>query len=86
MRLRREFITHDTGEESLLVPTAGAGFAGLVRGNATLGAILGQLREDTTEEAIVDALGARYDAPREVIARDVARAIAELRAIGALDE
>ena len=86
MKLKKEFIVHDTGSESLLVPAGGAGFSGLVRGNKTLGAILGLLKEDTTEEGIVAAMRRRFDAPEGVIARDVQRALAELRNIGALDE
>ena len=68
------------------MPTGGAGWAGLVRGNRTLGAIIGLLGTDTTEGAIVEAMCRRYDAPEEVIARDVRRALSELRRIGALDE
>lgn len=86
MKLKKEFITHDTGKESLLVPTGSADFSGLVRGNKTLGAILALLKEDTTEEAIVAAMKERFDAPEDVIARDVKKALAELRKIGALDE
>ena len=86
MKLKKGFITHDTGTESILVPMGGAGWAGVVRGNKTLGAILGLLREDTTEAAIIDAMKERFDAPEDVIVRDVKKAIAELRNIGALDE
>lgn len=86
MKLKREFITHDIGNESLLVPLGGAGWSGLVRGNATLGAILALLKEETTEGEIVKAMAGRFDAPEEVIARDVGRALAELRKIGALEE
>ncbi|MCR5137193.1 MAG: PqqD family protein [Oscillospiraceae bacterium] len=86
MKLKREFIAHDTGTESLLVPAGGAGFSGLVRGNQTLGAILALLREDTSEEAVTAAMRQRYDAPEELIARDVKKALSELRRIGALDE
>ena len=86
MRLKREFITHDTGAESLLVPTGGAGWSGLVKGNRTLGAILSLLKEDTTEDAVVAAMKERFDAPEEIITRDVKKALAELRKIGALDE
>ena len=86
MKLKKEFITHDTGKESLLVPTGSADFSGLVRGNKTLGAILALLKEDTTEEAIVAAMKERFGAPEDVIARDVKKALAELRKIGALDE
>lgn len=86
MKLKKEFIAYDTGTESLLVPAGGAGFSGLVRGNKTLGAILALLGEDTTEEAVVAAMKERFDAPEDVIARDVKKALSELRRIGALDE
>ena len=44
------------------------------------------LKKDTTEEAIIDAMGQRFDAPKDTIERDVKKAINELRKIGALDE
>ncbi len=86
MKLKKEFIAHDTGSESLLVPAGGAGFSGLVKGNKTLGVILDLLKEDTTETEIIAAMSARFDAPEAVIARDVKKALTELRKIGALDE
>ena len=86
MRLKKEFITHETGSESMLIPAGGAGFSGLVKGNKTLGTILALLREDTTEEQIISAMKQRFDAPEEKIADDVKKAIAELRKIGAIDE
>lgn len=86
MKLKKEFITHDTGSESLLVPAGGAGFSGLVKGNKTLGAILALLKEDTTEEAVIAAMKQRFDAPEAVITADVKKALSELRKIGALDE
>lgn len=86
MKLKDTFITHDTDTESLLVPVGGAGFSGLVRGNRTLGAILALLREDTTEQEIVVRMKRRFDAPEDEIARDVTRALRELRSIGALEE
>ena len=86
MKLKREFIARDTGSESILVPLGGAGWAGVVKGNRTLGAILGLLREDTAEAAIIDAMKRRFDAPEADIARDVEHALSELRKIGALDE
>ena len=86
MKLRNDFISHDTGSESLLVPAGGAGFAGLVKGNKTLGAILALLKTDTTEDAIVSALRNRFDAPEGAVEADVKKALSELRKIGALDE
>ena len=86
MKLNKEYITHDTGSDSLLVPTGTANFAGLVKGNRTLGVILELLKHDTTEENIITAMKARFDAPEEVITRDVKKALTELRKIGAIDE
>ena len=86
MKLRKEFIAHNTDSESLLVPTGAAGFSGLVKGNKTLGVILDLLKDDTTEADIVAAMKARFNAPEEIITRDVNKAISELRKIGAIDE
>ena len=41
---------------------------------------------DTTEADIVATLKERFDAQEEIIARDVKKALSELRKIGALDE
>ncbi len=86
MKLKKEFITHIVGNESILVPTGEADFSGVVRGNKTLGAVLELLKEETTEEAMIAALKKRFNAPEGAIERDMAKALAELRRIGALDE
>ena len=86
MKLKKEFITHDTGTESLLVPAGNAPFAGLVRGNRTMGAMLELLKQETTEQDIVAAMAARFDAPEEAIRADVKTLLDELRRIHALDE
>ena len=86
MKLKKEFIPHETGNESLLIPAGGAGFSGLVKGNKTLGAILELLKEDTTEETVIMAMQDRFDAPADIIESDVKKAISELRKIGAIDE
>ena len=85
MKLKNEFIAHDTGSETVLVGTGNSGFSGIVRGNRTFGTILELLSEDLTEEQIVAAMKERFDAPEGAIERDVARAIGELKRIGAID-
>ena len=85
MKLKKEFLVHITDPESFLVPTGAADFSGLVRGNATFGRVLELLGRDTSEEAIVAALFAEFDAPESVIAADVKKALAALRSVGALD-
>ena len=85
MKLKKEYITYDTADESMLVPTADAKFAGLIRGNKTLGAIL-ELLKETTEDEVVEKMMARFDAPREVIAKDVHTAVLKLREVDALED
>ena len=86
MKLNKEFLLHNTGGESILVPTGASGFSGVVRGNKTLGAVLELLKNETAEAELVAALKARFDAPAGAIEADVAKALAELRKIGAIDE
>lgn len=86
MKLKETFITQEFDGEQIMVATGGSGFAGLVRSNATAAFIVDCLKEDTTRDAIVDAMCAKYDAPRSVIAEGVDDVIGKLRSIGALDE
>ena len=86
MKLKDEFFVHGTGREALLVPAGGSRFAGIVKGNATLGAILSLLERDRSEAELLAAMGERYDAPEDVLARDLKKALDALRSIGALDE
>ena len=85
MKLKSDFIPYITKDENLLVSTGKADFSGLVRGNKTFGAILEVLKKDVSETDVVSALLDRFDAPEDVIARDVKKALAELRKIGAID-
>ena len=57
-----------------------------MQGNKTLGAILELLKTDTSEDEIIAAMCARFNAPEAVIAADVQKALSGLRKIGALDE
>ena len=86
MKLKKEFISHTTGGQQVMVSSAGSGFSGLVRSNATAAFIVDQLKKETTAEQIIETMLAEYDAPREIISRDVHMVIDTLRGIGALDE
>lgn len=85
MKLNHNFIVHNTGDETLLVPTAEAPFHGLIQGNKTLEFILNCLQEDTTEE-IISAISAEFRGNADEIREDVEKTVSELRRIGALDE
>ena len=85
MKLKKEFITHTSGDEQLMI-TAGGSFNGMVRSNKTAAFIIDMLKEETTKKAIVDAMLERYDADEAVISADVDKVIDALRGIGAIDE
>ena len=86
MKLKDEFVTHEMGDQQVMVAVGDAGFNGLVRSNKTAAFIVDCLKEETTKEKLADALSAKYDAPRDVIERDVDIVLDKLRSIGALDE
>lgn len=85
MKLKAEFITYESDGEQLMV-SCDASFSGLVRSNRTAAFIVDCLKQETTEQEIVERMFEKYDAPRDVLARDVARIVEQLRSIHALDE
>lgn len=85
MKLKSNFVTHNSGDEQLMI-CAGGDFSGMVRSNSTAADIIDLLKKETTREAIVDAMLEKYDAERSVIERDVDKILSSLRSIGAIDE
>ena len=85
MKLKDTYITHDSDGEQILLDTSSS-FAGLIRNNKTAAFIVECLKEDITQEKIVEAMFEKYDAPKEVRAKDVSDVIEKLRKVGALDE
>ena len=88
MRVKDGFISHNIGDEYMVVATGDAAenFNGIIRGNETLVYIFELLKEETTEDEIVDAMCKKYDAPKEVISKDVANVIQKIREAGFLYE
>ena len=85
MKLKDTYITHDSDGEQILLDTSSS-FAGLIRNNKTAAFIVECLKEETTQEKIVEAMFEKYDAPKEVLAKDVLDVIDKLRKVGALYE
>ena len=85
MKLKDTYITHDSDGEQILLDTSSS-FAGLIRNNKTAAYIVECLKEETTQEKIVEAMFEKYDAPKEMLAKDVSEVIGKLRKVGALDE
>ena len=86
MKLKNEFITQEIDGVQFLVPLGGEAFRGVVRSNAAAAFIVNCLQSETTEKAIVDAMRAKYDAPRAVLAADVREILDTLHRINALEE
>lgn len=85
MKFNKNFLVHKTRKETVIVPTANADFSGVVQGNETLGVILDLLKENTTQQKIIDTMTEQYDAPREEIEKDVTDVIVRLKQIGAIN-
>lgn len=81
MKLKYEFVTLDMNGQIAAVPvgdTAGE-VHGMIRMNKTAAAILSLLKEDTTEEQIVDTLMERFDAEREILCSEVHKVLVYLQ-------
>ncbi len=85
MKLKDTFVTQEMDGEQVMVE-AGGGFSGMVRSNATAAFIIDRLKEETTPEAILEAMVQKYDGPREQMASDIDMVLENLREIGALVE
>lgn len=85
MKLKNEFITHNTGDEQIMV-SAGTGFSGLVKSNKTAAFIVDCLKTDTNENEIIEKILSKYDVSEETASADVCRILKTIRSIGAIDE
>ena len=85
MKLKKEFITHTSGDEQLMI-SAGGDFNGMVRSNSTAAEIIDMMKKDITREEIISAMLEKYEVEEAVLAADVDKVISKLREIGAIDE
>lgn len=86
MKLKNGFITHETDGEQIMVSAGSTKFSGLVRSNRTAAFIVDCLKSETNESDIVEKMSEKYDAPKEIISKDVKKILDTLRSIGAIDE
>ena len=86
MRLKYQFETMELEDRIVAVPvgTDVNEFHGVVKLNETSAFIFELLKNDITEEAIVDAMQKEYDAPRSQIAEGVKKCIEEFEEKGLL--
>ncbi len=86
MKLNSNFVTQDIDDTQFLLDIGGSQFSGLVRSNRTAAFIVNLLKTETTKEQIINAMCAKYDAPKSTIEADVEEVLSTLRRIHALDE
>jgi methyltransferase-like protein len=85
MKLKSTFITHNSGNEQLMI-SAGGDFNGMVRSNSTAGEIIDMMKKEITREEIIAAMLEKYEVEESVLSADVDKVIGKLREIGAIDE
>lgn len=87
MKLKEGFITYNTGDENLLVATgeAGKSFNGIVRNNETAAFIAELLKDEITEEEIVNRILDTYDVDENTAKKDVKRLLDTFKREGFLE-
>ena len=86
MKLKAGFVTQEIEGTQFMIPLIREGAKSIVRSNSTAAFIVDCLKEETSEEAIVDKVCDFYAAPRDIIAADVQNILDTLRGFGVLDE
>ena len=72
MHLKYHFEKTKLGDKVIAVPVGeDVSFHGAVKMNKTAAEIFELLKQDTTEEEIVETLSSRYDVPKEQLEADV---------------
>lgn len=88
MKIKEGFVLEKVGSSYLAVAVGAAAknFQGLIRTNET-GAFMWNIVKDNdkTAEELVEALSIEYDAPRDVLLRDVLSFEKQLREAGILE-
>lgn len=87
MRLKKGFITHTVCGTQIMVAAGAeaANFSGIARSNETAAFIVDCLKEETTEEEIVNAILEKYEAERSVVEADVREILDIFYNIGAIE-
>ena len=86
MKLKKEFILHETGSSAILVSVQKKAFPGMLRLNKTAAFIVSRLKAGATEEELIRAVLEKYDASPEEAAESCRLVVGNLRKIGALEE
>ena len=88
MKLKKGFCTQTISDGQVMVPTAEADtdFRGIVRNNETAAFVVDLLKNEISEEEILDALKQEYEGDEELMKKDLSGVLEKLRGIGAIEE
>ncbi len=84
MKLKSGLIIRNVGEKQVIVSSTDE-LCGMIENNETAAFIAELLKNEISEGEIVEKMYEAYDAPREVIERDVATTLAEFKKIGIIE-
>ena len=87
MKLKSGIVIEKAGDEYVAVATgeAAKSFNGIIRNNKTANFIIEQLKEEKSEEQLVEALLEHYDVSREKAQADVHALVVKIREAGLID-
>ncbi len=86
MKLNKDFVTHMSNGKQVLVCVDRNKFSGMVRSNETAAFIIDLLKNEVSEEEIIETMLKEYSVDRETVEKDVTKVLETLRGINALDE
>lgn len=87
MKLKKGIVTGNIDGQDFAIATGklSTQFQGLINNNPTASFVFKLLEEEQTEDSIVDAMFAKYDAPKDQIRADVKELLANLESYGILE-
>lgn len=88
MRLKDDFILHNTGDDFVIIATgeAAKNFNGMIKLNNMGGEIVTLLKNEITEEEVVKAIVDKYEVDYDTAKEDITNLLNSLRKVGIIIE
>jgi hypothetical protein len=88
MKVNKDFVMREIAGDYILVPTGETAliFNGLISVNETAAFLWEQLKDDVTEDDLVEALFSEFDVDKEIARKDADDFIGQLREMSILED
>ncbi len=87
MKISENFEIRNVGGINIVVPLGGnMSLSGVITLNESALFVWNTLKDDITEEELINKICAEYDAPREIIEKDVEELLAQFKENGLINE